>query len=93
MGPLIRRQVIATKEITVNIHGVEYDALLIPKHDLLEIDYANFPEDDPLRREENIKKICSVDLREGFELELVDNQEKPRWRLLPQAVRRLLESL
>ena len=43
---------IATKEIMVNIHGVEYDCLLIPRDNLVNIDFTQCPEDHPI-----VKKI------------------------------------
>lgn len=41
------KQLLATKDITVNIGGIEYDCLLIPKTRLMDIDYSDIPEEDP----------------------------------------------
>lgn len=40
--------VLATKEIVVNIHGVEYDCLLIPRNEIVNIDFTQCPEDHPV---------------------------------------------
>ena len=44
--------ILATKEIVVNIHGIEYDCLLIPRNELVDIDFKQCPEDHPV-----VKKI------------------------------------
>lgn len=41
------KQILATKELSVNIGGIVYDALLIPREKFVNVDYRNFPEDDP----------------------------------------------
>lgn len=41
------KQILATKELKVIIGGVEYDCLLIPSVQLVDIDYRNCPEDHP----------------------------------------------
>ncbi len=50
------KRILATKEIEVNIGGIEYLALLIPKDLAVDIDYRNCPEDDP-RVQALIEKI------------------------------------
>lgn len=42
------KQVIATKDLTVNIGGITYDALLIPRDQVVEVDYKDCPEDSPV---------------------------------------------
>lgn len=44
------RKILATKDIVVNINGVVYDALLIPREKMVDIDYSNHPEDDPVKK-------------------------------------------
>lgn len=41
------KRLLATKELSVNIGGIIYDALLIPRELLVDVDYRNCPEDDP----------------------------------------------
>lgn len=41
------KQILATKELSVNIGGIIYDVLLIPRDICVEVDYRNCPEDDP----------------------------------------------
>lgn len=50
------KKVLATKELVVSIGGVVYDALLIPRERLVDIDYSNCPEDDPRREKKRKKK-------------------------------------
>lgn len=50
------KQIIATKELSVNIGGIIYDVLLIPRDKFVEVDYSNCPEDDP-RVKQLIEKI------------------------------------
>ena len=39
--------IISTKEITVNLYGVEYDCILIPKDLVVDVDYSLVPENHP----------------------------------------------
>lgn len=41
------QQILATKECVLNIGGLEYDVLLIPREKLVDVSYKNCPEDDP----------------------------------------------
>ena len=41
------KHLVATKDLTVNINGIEYDCLLIPKDNLVDVDYHNCPEAHP----------------------------------------------
>ena len=41
------KQIIATKELTVKISGIEYDCLLIPKEVVVDVDYKVCPENHP----------------------------------------------
>lgn len=41
------KQLLATKELKVIIGGKEYDCLLIPTEQVVDVDYRNCPEDDP----------------------------------------------
>lgn len=43
------KKILANKELIVNIEGVEYDALLIPREWVVDVDYKNHPEDDPTK--------------------------------------------
>ncbi len=45
------KRLVATRDIKVNIHGVEYDCLLIPKDKLVDVDYRQAPEEHPLVKE------------------------------------------
>lgn len=42
------RKLLATRELTVNMNGVEYDVLLIPRDKIVDIDYSECPELHPL---------------------------------------------
>lgn len=41
------KRLVATRDIKVSIHGVEYDCLLIPKDRLVDVDYTQAPEEHP----------------------------------------------
>ena len=41
------KQILATKEIKVSIGGKEYDCVLIPSSEVVDVDYRNCPEDHP----------------------------------------------
>ncbi len=41
------KQILATRELKVIIGGVEYECLLIPPSEVVDIDYRNCPEKDP----------------------------------------------
>ena len=41
------KQILATKELKVIIGGKEYDAILIPSSQVVDVDYRNCPEDHP----------------------------------------------
>lgn len=41
------KTLISTKEITVNVNGIEYDCILIPKDILVDVDYSYAPENHP----------------------------------------------
>ena len=41
------KTIISTKEITVNMYGVEYDCILIPKEIIVDVDYSITPENHP----------------------------------------------
>lgn len=47
------RKILATKDIVMIIEGVTYDALLIPREKMVDMDYSNHPEDDPTNKEDN----------------------------------------
>jgi hypothetical protein len=89
-GP-IRKILLATREMEIYIKGVGYDAILIPKEDFVEVDFTRFPEDDPLRREVNIVKLCEVDLTLGEFVE-TDGADTV-FHLSEAAARKLLEAL
>ena len=36
--------IVSTKEITVNLYGIEYDCILIPKDLVVDVDYSLVPE-------------------------------------------------
>lgn len=40
-------QILATKELKVIIGGIEYDCLLIPSAQVVDVDYRQCPEDHP----------------------------------------------
>jgi hypothetical protein len=87
-----RKVIRATREIVVSINGEEYDALLIPRKNLVEVDFTQFPEDDPFRRQRNIEVLTEVDL--DLEHDLRDSTHgNPVYRLTPAGAKRLLESL
>lgn len=56
------KQILATKELKVNIGGVEYDCFLIPPAQIVDIDYRNCPEDHP-----KIKRMIEK-VRKGEEI-------------------------
>ena len=41
------KTLISTKEITVNIYGIEYDCILIPRDLVVDVDYSLVPENHP----------------------------------------------
>lgn len=41
------KQILATKELKVIIGGIEYDCLLIPTAQVVDVDYRQCPEDHP----------------------------------------------
>jgi hypothetical protein len=41
------KQILATKELKVIIGGIEYDCLLIPTAQVVDVDYRKCPEDHP----------------------------------------------
>jgi len=41
------KQIVATKELKVIIGGIEYDCLLIPSAQVVDVDYRQCPEDHP----------------------------------------------
>lgn len=88
-----RKIVRATREIVVNINGEEYDALLIPRNAMVEIDFSQFPEDDPVRRQRNIEVLTEVDLDLDHDLSEPEEGRIGIYRLTKDAARRLLESL
>ena len=55
---MMTKQIIATKELKVIIGGVEYECLLIPTEQMVDIDYRQCPEDHPKvkRLIEKVKK-------------------------------------
>lgn len=54
------KKVLATKELTLNIGGVEYDVLLIPRDRMVDIDYSECPEEHPIVQAalESVRKSC-----------------------------------
>jgi hypothetical protein len=95
MGEGPKRTVIrATREITVNIRGETYDALLIPRKPILDVDFTQFPEDDPLRRIRNTKIFIEVDLIDGVDIVSTGHRpESHTYRLTEKGAKRLLEAL
>lgn len=47
------KQILATRELTVNIEGKVYDVLLIPRDKLVDVDYSKAPELDPTRQQKD----------------------------------------
>jgi hypothetical protein len=89
-----RKIIRATREVTVIINGEEFDALLIPKNAMVEVDFSQFPEDDPLRRQVNREKLTEVDLDLEHDLSPNDGElNKHVYRLTKRGAYRLLESL
>ena len=41
------KMILATKELKVTIGGIEYECLLIPTAQLVDVDYRQCPEDHP----------------------------------------------
>lgn len=41
------KQIVANKELKVIVGGIEYDCLLIPTSQVIDIDYRQCPEDHP----------------------------------------------
>ncbi|WP_299315065.1 hypothetical protein [uncultured Halomonas sp.] len=87
-----RKIVPATKEITANIKGIEYDVMLIPKQFMVEMDFAQFPEDDPNRRSINEEKMAEVNLTPGLHFIGLSGEEAT-YRLTRAGARYLLDSL
>lgn len=81
----------ATREIVVNIHGEEFDCLLIPRKRFVSIDYTDCPELDPARKVENNRKLTEVTLNVGVHLE--ETHGKIGYRLTPKGAAHLLDSL
>lgn len=54
------KKVLATKELTLNIGGVEYDVLLIPRDRMVDIDYSECPEEHPVVQAalESVRASC-----------------------------------
>lgn len=92
VGP-VRRIVHATRDIKVNIHGVDYNAILIPENAMIEVDFSRFPEDDPLRRDMNAVKMTTVDLDPMIDLSTETHAGKCTYRLTKTGAQRLLLSL
>lgn len=85
----------ATREIVVNINGEEYDALLIPRKSIVEVDFSQFPEDDPFRRERNCAVLTEVDLETDEDIDDPAGgiHGKHTFRLTATGAKKLLESL
>lgn len=47
MAGLKCKQIVAAKQLSVNVNGIEYEVLMIPKDPFVEVDYSMFPEDHP----------------------------------------------
>jgi hypothetical protein len=77
----------------VIINGEEFDAMLIPRNAMVEIDFSQFPEDDPLRRQRNVEKLTEVDLDLKHDLSTEPSGERRMFRLTKRGAKRLLESL
>jgi hypothetical protein len=79
----------------VSINGEEFDALLIPRNAMVEIDFSQFPEDDPLRRQRNVERLTEVDLDLTRDLaeEGLGAPGKHLYKLTKHGAKRLLESL
>lgn len=56
------KTIISTKEITVNMNGIEYDAILIPRDIIVDVDYSAAPENHP-----KIKRMIDK-VRKGEEI-------------------------
>lgn len=41
------KEVLATRELTLNMNGKLYDVLLIPRERVVDVDYSQAPELDP----------------------------------------------
>ena len=54
------KKVLATKELTLNMGGVEYDVLFIPRDRIVDIDYSECPEEHPIVQAalESVRKSC-----------------------------------
>ena len=42
------KMIVATKDIKVNINGIEYDCLLIPVDNIVDVDFTNVPDLHPM---------------------------------------------
>lgn len=47
------KQILATRELTVNIEGKVYDVLLIPREKFVDVDCSQAPELDPTKPQED----------------------------------------
>ena len=87
-----RKIIRATREVIVSINGEEYDALLIPRNAMVEVDFSQYPEDDPLRRERNIEVLTEQDL--DMTVDFCEVPGKAHfYHLSKRGARRLLEAL
>jgi len=84
-----RKIVRATKEIVVEIGGERYQALLIPERPIVEVDFTQCPEDDPLRRQVNEERLAKVQLDEEDDVERFGNTV----HLTASGAKKRLESL
>lgn len=56
------KTILATKELKVIIGGIEYDCILIPPPEVVDVDYRQYPEDHP-RVKALIEKIRSGEVQ------------------------------
>jgi hypothetical protein len=87
-----RKIIRATREIVVNINGEEFDAILIPREVPAVIDFTQFPEDDPLRRQINLAKLVEVNLAVDTDLRYAQGGAG-KYQLTLLGAKRLLQSL
>lgn len=54
------KKVLATRDLTLNMGGVEYDVLLIPRDRMVDIDYSECPENHPIVQAalESVRAAC-----------------------------------
>jgi hypothetical protein len=74
------------------MNGEEYDLLVIPTKPFIEVDFTQFPEDDPLRRVRNIEQMMTVHLERDVDLEYASMGDGA-YRLTKHGASRLFESL